>query len=95
MLIAGWLIFGLAFLFMEAGVLTQLVGGNEKYVSPLGALKYDLAGSSLASVTETWPWSQVSIAEIIDTAGADAVKGVGKDVFKGVTEIINPTSGQV
>jgi hypothetical protein len=75
-LIAGWLLLGLAALFGESGLLTlktdSTLLSSGYYVSPFGALRYDLLKKSLQP--SKWPWSQESLASILVTGAEDTAK---------------------
>jgi len=73
MLLTGWLALGLALLFAEAALLTFIMDmSSGQYVSPFGALRYDLLGKPLKP--STWPWAQESVGSILVTAGEDIAK---------------------
>jgi hypothetical protein len=69
-LVLGWFIFGIAFLTFEAGSLS-FGAPQGQYVSPVGALKFDLSQSGAISYSQ-WPWGDVSIGSVL----GKAVKGL-------------------
>lgn len=70
MLVFGWLVFGVSFLCLEAGVLS-LGAQSGQYLSPIGALKFDLTQGQPIPFSQ-WPWGDVSIGDVL----ARGIKGL-------------------
>lgn len=83
MLILGWILFGIALLALEAGILSLSAKSGE-YVSPIGALRYNLLGEKTIPYS-TWPWAQESATGILGSAFGS----LGGDL----ANALNPLSG--
>jgi hypothetical protein len=80
--------FGLALLFSEAALLTLITDmSGGQYVSPFGALRYDLLKQPLKP--STWPWAQESVGAILTTA----VEDIGKEAISPVSEPLEVFKG--
>ncbi len=72
MLLLAWVLLGLSFLAFEAGSLS-LTAQQGTFVSPLGALKFNLEPAATAQVPYAkWPWGDVSIGSML----SGAIKGI-------------------
>jgi hypothetical protein len=89
-LILGWLLLGIALLAIEAGLLS-LGAQQGKYVSIVGALKYNILGATQIPFS-TWPWGQESIAGALESAFTGEAKAVAGNVSHESTaqQLTNP-----
>ena len=90
MLVLMWLLVGAAALCLESGLLSLNVFGVEplssgQYVSPFGALQFDLGVKKKLPVS-SWPWAQESLAGALEQASVDAAKGPVNFFFKPLTD---------
>ena len=100
MLVIMWLLVGAAALCLESGLLTlNVLPGSEplvagQYVSPFGALQFDLGVKK--KLPTTWPWAQESLAGAIEQAGKhrEGRRGLHSEVRGSSVEgLLNPVAG--
>lgn len=87
MLVLGWLAIGLAFLFLESGILSLAVAninGSGYYVSPFGALRADLLGKNPLTNPSQWPWAQETVGGILSGAIEEGERNVGVNLLSGL-----------
>jgi len=69
-LIVAWMMLGLSMLMFEAGSLS-LGAPQGQFVSPVGALKFNLSENSPIPFS-TWPWGDVSLGSVL----SKSIKGL-------------------